>query len=106
MRTLEHLRPEKQQRIARETLEVYAPLAHRLGMGKLRGELEDLAFRYTDPFQYTQLTDEVESLRGEGEAFLHRIVGTLETKLRETGIKAVSYTHLPPPALLLGPCSG
>ena len=57
MRTLEHLRPEKQQRIARETLEVYAPLAHRLGMGKLRGELEDLAFRYTDPFQYTQLTD-------------------------------------------------
>ena len=88
MRTLEHLRPEKQQRIARETLEVYAPLAHRLGMGKLRGELEDLAFRYTDPFQYTQLTDEVESLRGEGEAFLHRIVGTLETKLRETGIKA------------------
>jgi GTP pyrophosphokinase len=88
MRTLEHLRPEKQQRIARETLEVYAPLAHRLGMGKLRGELEDLAFRYTDPFQYTQLTDEVESLRGEGEAFLHRIVGTLETKLSEAGIKA------------------
>jgi GTP pyrophosphokinase len=88
MRTLEHLRPEKQQRIARETLEVYAPLAHRLGMGKLRGELEDLAFRYTDPFQYTQLTDEVESLRGEGEAFLHRIVDTLDAKLREAGIKA------------------
>ncbi|WP_158821569.1 bifunctional (p)ppGpp synthetase/guanosine-3',5'-bis(diphosphate) 3'-pyrophosphohydrolase [Granulicella sp. S156] len=88
MRTLEHLKPEKQQRIARETLEVYAPLAHRLGMGKLRGELEDLAFRYTDPFQYTQLTTEVDSLRGEGEAFLHRIVSTLETKLREANIKA------------------
>jgi GTP pyrophosphokinase len=88
MRTLEHLRPDKQQRIARETLEVYAPLAHRLGMGKLRGELEDLAFRYTDPFQYTQLTDEVESLRGEGEAFLHRIVATLESKLSEAGVKA------------------
>jgi len=88
MRTLEHLKPEKQQRIARETLEVYAPLAHRLGMGKLRGELEDLAFRYTDPFQYTQLTTEVDSLRGEGEAFLTRIVSTLETKLKEANISA------------------
>jgi len=88
MRTLEHLKPEKQQRIARETLEIYAPLAHRLGMGKLRGELEDLAFRYTDPFQYTQLTTEVDSLRGEGEAFLNRIVGALEAKLREANIKA------------------
>jgi len=88
MRTLEHLKPEKQQRIARETLEIYAPLAHRLGMGKLRGELEDLAFRYTDPFQYTQLTTEVDSLRGEGEAFLTRIVSTLETKLKEANISA------------------
>jgi guanosine-3',5'-bis(diphosphate) 3'-pyrophosphohydrolase len=88
MRTLEHLKPEKQQRIARETLEVYAPLAHRLGMGKLRGELEDLAFRYTDPFQYTQLTAEVDSLRGEGEAFLNRIVSTLDAKLKEANITA------------------
>ena len=70
MRTLEHLNPEKQRRIARETLDVYAPLAHRLGMGKLRGELEDLAFRYIDPFTYTQLSSEVDALRGEGEAFL------------------------------------
>ena len=54
MRTLEHLRPEKQQKIARETLDIYAPLAHRLGMGKLRGELEDLAFRYTDPYAYSR----------------------------------------------------
>jgi guanosine-3',5'-bis(diphosphate) 3'-pyrophosphohydrolase len=88
MRTLEHLRPDKQQRIARETLEVYAPLAHRLGMGKLRGELEDLAFRYIDPFAYTQLSVEVDSLRGEGEAFLQRIVINLEAKLREAHIKA------------------
>ena len=88
MRTLEHLKPEKQQRIARETLEVYAPLAHRLGMGKLRGELEDLAFRYIDPFTYTQLSTEVDSLRGEGEAFLHRTVATLETRLKESGLTA------------------
>ncbi|MGD0647348.1 MAG: bifunctional (p)ppGpp synthetase/guanosine-3',5'-bis(diphosphate) 3'-pyrophosphohydrolase [Acidobacteriaceae bacterium] len=88
MRTLEHLNPEKQRRIARETLDVYAPLAHRLGMGKLRGELEDLAFRYIDPFTYTQLSSEVDSLRGEGEAFLQRIVGTLETKFKEVGVTA------------------
>ena len=88
MRTLEHLRPDKQKRIARETLDVYAPLAHRLGMGKLRGELEDLAFRYIDPFTYTQLTTEVDSLRSEGEAFLNRTVATLENKLQEAGVKA------------------
>ena len=88
MRTLEHLRPEKQARIARETLEVYAPLAHRLGMGKLRGELEDLAFRYVDPLAYTKLTDEVDSLRGEGEAFLERIVATLEARLHDSNIHA------------------
>jgi GTP diphosphokinase / guanosine-3',5'-bis(diphosphate) 3'-diphosphatase len=88
MRTLEHLNPEKQRRIARETLDVYAPLAHRLGMGKLRGELEDLAFRYIDPFTYTQLSSEVDSLRGEGEAFLQRTVTTLETRLKEVGVTA------------------
>jgi GTP diphosphokinase / guanosine-3',5'-bis(diphosphate) 3'-diphosphatase len=88
MRTLEHLSPEKQKRIARETLDVYAPLAHRLGMGKLRGELEDLAFRYIDSFAYTQLSTEIESLRGEGEAFLDRTVATIEIKLREAGVKA------------------
>ena len=66
MRTLEHLPQEKRQKIAKETLDVYAPLAHRLGMGKLRGELEALAFRYTDPYAYEQLSTEVDALRGEG----------------------------------------
>jgi GTP pyrophosphokinase len=83
MRTLEHLKPEKQQKIARETLEIYAPLAHRLGMGKLRGELEDLAFRYTDPYGYEQVSHEVDALRGAGEEFLRKIVVQMETKLRE-----------------------
>jgi len=74
MRTLEHLPQEKRQKIARETLDVYAPLAHRLGMGKLRGELEDLAFRYTDPYTYQELESEVENLRGANEEFLASIV--------------------------------
>jgi guanosine-3',5'-bis(diphosphate) 3'-pyrophosphohydrolase len=83
MRTLEHLKPEKQQKIARETLDIYAPLAHRLGMGKLRGELEDLAFRYTDPYAYEQVSNEVDALRGAGEEFLQKIVTQLEAKLKE-----------------------
>ncbi len=88
MRTLQHLRPEKQARIAKETLDVYAPLAHRLGMGKLRGELEDLAFRYVDPLAYAKLTGEVDAMRGEGEAFLDRIVATLQGKLHEAHVEA------------------
>lgn len=87
MRTLEHLKPEKQQKIARETLDIYAPLAHRLGMGKLRGELEDLAFRYTDPYAYEQVSTEVDALRGAGEEFLQKIVTQLEGKLKEHGIE-------------------
>ena len=87
MRTLEHLKPEKRQKIAKETLDIYAPLAHRLGMGKLRGELEDLAFRYTDPFVYEQLSAEVDALRVEGEVFLEGIVKQLEAKLREHKIE-------------------
>jgi len=88
MRTLQHLKPEKQMKIARETLDIYAPLAHRLGMGKLRGEFEDLAFRYVDPVAYEQVSDEVAKLRVEGEKFLSGIVATIEAKLTEHGIPA------------------
>jgi GTP pyrophosphokinase len=88
MRTLEHLRPERQESIARETLDIYAPLAHRLGMGKVRGELEDLAFRYTDPVSYEQVAAAVESRRVEGEQFLRGVEDTLIEQLRENGIPA------------------
>jgi GTP pyrophosphokinase len=88
MRTLEHLRPERQQSIARETLEIYAPLAHRLGMGKVRGELEDLAFRYTDPVSYEQVEAAVDSRRTEGEQFLRGVEDTLTEQLRENNIPA------------------
>ena len=69
MRTLEHLPPERQQTIARETLDIYAPIAHRLGMGKIRGELEDLGFRFLDPIAYQQVHDAVEARRKQGEQF-------------------------------------
>ncbi|MGA3010628.1 MAG: bifunctional (p)ppGpp synthetase/guanosine-3',5'-bis(diphosphate) 3'-pyrophosphohydrolase [Terracidiphilus sp.] len=88
MRTLEHLKPARQESIARETLDIYAPLAHRLGMGKVRGELEDLAFRYTDPVSYEQVAAAVESRRVEGEQFLRGVEDTLNEQLRENGIEA------------------
>src|SRR5580698_4061787 len=88
MRTLEHLKPERQEAIARETLDIYAPLAHRLGMGKVRGELEDLAFRYTDPVSYEQVAAAVEARRVDGEQFLRGVEDTLAEQLRENGITA------------------
>src|SRR5271167_512767 len=88
MRTLQHLAPERQIKIARETQEIYAPIAHRLGMGKIRGELEDLAFQYVDPISYNQVKDAIESRRKEGEAFLAQIQGVIEQKLRENNLQA------------------
>jgi GTP diphosphokinase / guanosine-3',5'-bis(diphosphate) 3'-diphosphatase len=88
MRTLEHLKPDRQEAIARETQDIYAPLAHRLGMGKVRGELEDLAFRYTDPVSYEQVSAAVEARRVEGEQFLRGVEDTLVEQLRENNIEA------------------
>ncbi|MGD0913158.1 MAG: bifunctional (p)ppGpp synthetase/guanosine-3',5'-bis(diphosphate) 3'-pyrophosphohydrolase [Terracidiphilus sp.] len=88
MRTLVHLKPDRQEAIARETLDIYAPLAHRLGMGKVRGELEDLAFRYTDPVSYERAAEAVEARRVEGEQFLRGVEDTLVEQLRENGIEA------------------
>src|SRR5579871_5539332 len=88
MRTLDALPQERQEKIARETLEIYAPLAHRLGMGKIRGELEDLGFRHVDPIAYAQVKNAVESRRKVGEQFLARIEGILRAKIKESGIDA------------------
>jgi guanosine-3',5'-bis(diphosphate) 3'-pyrophosphohydrolase len=88
MRTLEHLTPERQQKIAKETLEIYGPIAHRLGMGKIRGELEDLGFRYLDPLTHQQVHDAVEARRKKGEQFLAKVEQTLRDKLKEAGITA------------------
>src|SRR5579871_1455055 len=88
MRTLEHLKPARQEAIARETMDIYAPLAHRLGMGKVRGELEDLAFRYTDPVSFEQMSAAVEARRAEAEQFLRGVEEMVVDQLRENGIDA------------------
>src|SRR5712664_3569691 len=88
MRTLEHLPPERRNKIAQETLEIYAPIVHRLGMGKIRGELEDLGFRFIDPVGYEQVEKAVNARRRQGEAFLAKVQQTIKDKLKEAGIQA------------------
>src|SRR5579872_1168744 len=88
MRTLGFLSPERQQRIAKETLEIYAPIAHRLGMGKMRGELEDLAFRYIDREACEDVMRSIETKRHGAEELLEEIRRTVEAELRREGIPA------------------
>jgi GTP diphosphokinase / guanosine-3',5'-bis(diphosphate) 3'-diphosphatase len=88
MRTLEYLSSEKQQRIARETLDIYAPIAHRLGMGVIRGELEDLSFRFLEPEAFLALQKEVTEKTPVYQRFLEEVQGTIRTKLVESSIPA------------------
>jgi len=88
MRTLGYLGPERRERIARETIEIYAPIAHRLGMGKVRGELEDLAFQHLEPDAYQEILRSIESRRHSNEEFLAEIRQVVEAELRREGIPA------------------
>jgi guanosine-3',5'-bis(diphosphate) 3'-pyrophosphohydrolase len=88
MRTLEYLEPAKQQRISRETLDIYAPIAHRLGMGIIRGELEDLSFRYLEPESFLALQKEVTEKAPIHQKFLEEVQATIRSKLVESGIPA------------------
>ncbi len=88
MRTLDALSLERRERIAHETVEIYAPIAHRLGMGKVRGELEELAFRHLDPAAFAEISDRIESNRGENESFLAKVKAVVEDELRKEGIPA------------------
>lgn len=97
MRTLAALAPEKQARIAQETVEIYAPIAHRLGMGKIRAELEDLAFRYLEPEAAEELNRELEGSRAANEAFLKEIKHIIEVKLAREGIPAHLETRMKRP---------
>src|SRR5438552_586248 len=89
MRTLQYLKPEKRKRIAQETMDIYAPIAHRLGMGKLRGELEDLAFKNLHPEDYRELTAQMEKRRAANEAFLNDVTATIQQKMEEAGVPFV-----------------
>jgi hypothetical protein len=95
MRTLDWLPEEKRQRIALETRDLYAPLAHRFGMAKMRWELEDLAFKYLEPDEYRNLAQLVQGKRSEREALIAAMREPLERVLREAGIKEVEVTGRP-----------
>ena len=88
MRTLHHLREEKRKRIARETMEIFAPLANRLGIWQIKWELEDLAFRYMEPELYKQIARMVDERRINREAYVEKVARQLQKELNNLGIEA------------------
>ena len=91
LRTLKFHKPEKQRMIANETLEIYAPLAHRLGMNKIKWELEDTSLRYLNPQQYYRIVQLMDSKRDEREAYIHETVVNIEEATQELEIEAEIY---------------
>ncbi|MFQ5341293.1 MAG: RelA/SpoT family protein [Anaerolineae bacterium] len=95
MRTLWALPPEKQRRIAQETMEIYVPLANRLGIWQIKWQLEDLALRALEPGVYEEISDQLARRLGEREAVLNEIVDTLSNRLLDEGIEVVAITGRP-----------
>ena len=95
MRTLEHLPPDRRTRIALETREIYAPLAHRFGMAGMKAELEDLAFKFLEPEEYRELAQQVAAKRAAREQMILRLKGPLESELRQAGIDWFEVTGRP-----------
>ena len=88
MRTLDHLPPDRQEEISRETLEIYAPIAHRLGIYWLKSELEDFSFRYLNPAAYATLKAYVAKTRAEREEYIRSVIEILTRRLKESGVEA------------------
>jgi len=95
MRTLEHLDAEEQGRIAQETREIYAPLAHRFGMAGIKAELEDLAFKFIEPRDYRDLAAKIRAKRGERERTIERLREPLAEELTRAGLTDVEITGRP-----------
>ena len=87
MRTLEFVPQQKQRRIAKETIEIYAPFANRFGLGEIKWELEDLAFKYLNHKEYEQIAKQIKDKRKEREVYIKKFSAPLESKLREHGLK-------------------
>jgi guanosine-3',5'-bis(diphosphate) 3'-pyrophosphohydrolase len=97
MRTLDHMKEEKQVRIAQETLDIYAPLANRLGISWIKIELEDLSFRYLKPQEFADLSERMNRRRRERDKYIDDVVALMQAKLTERGLKAQvqgRYKHL------------
>lgn len=88
MRTLTHMRPEKQQEIARETMDIYAPIAHRLGISKIKVELDDLSLKYLQPDVYYDLVDRIAVRKSEREKYVQDIVDEVSRHIQNAGIEA------------------
>ena len=88
MRTLEHMKPEAQDRIARETMEIYAPLANRLGIARFKSELEDLSFRYVEPQAYVDLEKKIQTTKAERDKYISDVCKILTNKIAEQGFGA------------------
>lgn len=88
MRTLQYMRPEKQKEKARETMDIYAPIAQRLGISKIKIELDDLSLKYLEPEVYEDLTQKIASKKGEREAFIEGIVKEVKFHVEEAEIEA------------------
>jgi len=95
MRTLEHLPPEKQRRISQETREIFAPLANRLGIGRFKWELEDLAFKYLEPESYRQMQKLVAERRSDRESRLSTVADILRERLETMGIHCLEISGRP-----------
>jgi GTP diphosphokinase / guanosine-3',5'-bis(diphosphate) 3'-diphosphatase len=87
MRTLEYLPPEKQKRMARETLDIYAPFAHRFGLANIKWELEDVAFKHLYRDSYDEIARELKATRREREKYIRRFAEPIEQRLRQAGFK-------------------